>query len=120
MKIDPKFRNLYRDGTTHAPHPDDPSKPKCGVRVSFGNFRPSLDGVNCRRCGGPGQPLNAFTSWETEHVQGFVNDEGDSVALTVGVYDVPGVENELMLRIKPEDLDRFIARLTEIKEARGL
>lgn len=127
--ITPATRNLVVfGGETHLPHPDDTSKPKCGTASKGAPFRPTLQRVTCHKCGVGRYRLDEFVSWESEakaaagfpNVVGTVEDSGDSVTVRTEVRDMPGVELSLDLRIRPEDLGRFIARLIEIKEARGL
>jgi hypothetical protein len=122
MKITATARNLYLpDGRVHAPSETDPTLPKCGTRVPDGApFRPTLGTISCQKCGPGKRRLDEFESWDCANVVTQVNDEGDSVSINVSLLDMPGVELSLDARIKPEDLDRFIARLMEIKEARGL
>jgi hypothetical protein len=116
-------RNLYlnSDSETHAPSEADPTKPACGTRPKPGaSFRPTLQRVTCQKCGATKYRLDEFVSWDGAAVVATVEDSGDSVTVRTALRDMPGVELELDLRIRPEDLDRFIARLVEIKEARGL
>jgi hypothetical protein len=116
-------RNLYlnSDDKTHAPSETDPNAPKCGTAPKPGAaFRPTLQRVDCQKCGPSQRRLDEFVSWDSEHVVGTVEDNGDSVSVKLAVERIPGVDTTLDMRIRPEDLDRFIARLTEIKEARGL
>lgn len=125
MKITASTRNLYissaaANTTVHAPSPADPMKPECGTAVRGGKVYQTLDRVTCLKCGPTEYRLDEFVSWDGTAVVAAVEDSGDSIAIRTEVRDVPGVELELDFRIRPEDLDRFIARLTEIKEARGL
>lgn len=132
MTVTASTRNLrlsgsYSDPVVHAPSAADPSRPRCG-RGRGSGFRPTLDRVTCQRCGVTAHGLDEFVSWDSAakaeagypHVVGKVEDSGDSITIRTEVRDFPGAEVSLDFRIKPEDLDRFIARLTEIKEARGL
>lgn len=114
-------RNLYvSGGETHAPSPVDPGRPKCGTSSKGAPFRPTLQRVSCHKCGVGRYRLDEFESWDTPHVASVIEDSGDSITIRTIAQDVPGIDLALDMRIKPEDLDRFIARLTEIKEARGL
>lgn len=121
MKIDASTRNLVvSGGETHLPHPDDTSKPKCGTSSKGAPFRPTLQRVSCHKCGVGRYRLDEFESWDSEHVMSSIEDSGDSITVRTATQGIPGAELALDMRIKPEDLDRFIARLVEIKEARGL
>lgn len=123
MKITAASRNLYlnSDGKTHAPSESDASKPKCGTAPKPGAaFRQTLQRVDCQKCGVGQYRLDEFESWDSSNLVATVEDSGDSITIRTDVRGIPGAELSLDARIRPEDLDRFIARLVEIKEARGL